>query len=77
MNTITKETWQCPHCPHSLNYDPAYIDVVNLAKVRHLLENHRMSIFEILDYDKKLIYAMNEFFNSSVLTYRNQLEDVF
>lgn len=75
MITVTKSTWQCPHCPHSLNYEMQYIDVIHLAIVRHLLENHEMSITEILTYDKRLIYAVNEFFNSSVLTYRNQLDE--
>ena len=41
------------------------------------MENHRMLIMEILNYDKKLIYAVNELLNSLVLTYRNQLEDIF
>lgn len=77
MTLKLKEKWQCPYCSHNLNYDPNYIDVINIAKVRHLLENHRMSIMEILKLEGSLIVAVYEFLNSSVLTYRNQLEDVF
>lgn len=77
MTQKFKQKWQCQFCKHSLDYDPEHADVIHIAIVRHLLENHRMSIMEILRHDSKLLLAINEFLNSSVLTYRNQLEDVF
>jgi len=77
MMSILETIWQCPFRSHSLDIDPKYIDVINIAKVRHLSENHRMSVMEILKHDDSLIFAVYEFLNSSVLTHRNQLEDIF
>jgi heterodisulfide reductase subunit C len=77
MTSQTFEKWQCSYCNHSLYVDPKHIDIINIAKVRHLLANHRMSIMEILKFDGSLLFAVYEFLNSAVLTYRNQLEDVF
>ena len=77
MKTLLETKWQCPFCSHSLSIDPKHIDVINIAKVRHLLENHRMSVMEILKHDGSLIFSVYEFLNSPVLTHRNQLEDVF
>jgi len=44
MTPQLKEKWQCPYCSHSLDFEPKYVDVINIAKVRHLLENNRIPI---------------------------------
>lgn len=74
MTQSIKEIWQCPYCQHSLSFESRDREVVKLAVVRHQMENHKMSLGAILRHDSTLIAAVNEFINSTVLVYKNQLD---
>ena len=72
MKPQLMKKWQCPRCSHSLDYDPKHIDVINIAKVRHLLDTHKMTTADIVNLDSTLQTTVNEYFQNGELFYHNQ-----